>query len=183
MRLPMFALVAALAVAIASGEASAAVIQSTVAGTGLVGGLTDSVPGVPVALDYTPMGVAPAELVGFSLAFQTSGVMFGQLKVKLDAGPDVYSFDSLNGQQVAHTLYDPAWMTGSGSIPSSVLPQLWKDELTDGMLDCRVWVEGVTYGIPDGFSLAAQGWFLVPEPASLAMLALGFLGLGRRRRR
>ncbi len=65
----------------------------------------------------------------------------------------------------------------------SVLPQLWKDELTDGVLNCRLWVEGVTMGAPDQFSLGGTGTFLIPEPAALGLLAIGFLGLGRRRRR
>ena len=183
MRLSLLILAAALTVAVAPGVASAVPIQGMTAGTGWVGGLTDSPPGVPVALDFTSIGTAPAELVGITLGFQSLGIMFGELKIKLDAGPDVYSFDSPNGTQVAHLLYDPAWVPGTGNIPMSVLPQLWKDELTDGVLNCSVWVEGVTYGAPDQFFLNGQGWFLIPEPVALGLLAIGFLGLGRRRRR
>ena len=159
------------------------VIDSLAVGTGFVGGLTDSPPGMPVALDFTLIGTAPAELVAMAINFDTLGVMFGQLKIKLDAGPDVYSFDSPNGGQVSHCFYDPAWMPATGNIPMSVLPQLWKDELTDGVLNCSLWVEGVTYGVPNEFHLGGQGFFLIPEPGALGLLALGSLALGRRRRR
>ena len=58
------------------------------------------------------------------------------------------------------------------------------DELTDGVLNCSLWVEGVTYyGAPDTFHLSGIGLFLIPEPAALGLLALGSLALGRRRRR
>jgi len=183
MRLSLLILAAALMTVIVPAGADAAPINTLAVGTGPLGGLTDSPPGVPVALDFTSIGTAPAELVRMAIYFDTLGVMFGQLKVKLDAGPDVYSFDSLNGRDVAHCLYDPAWMPGTGTIPMSVLPQLWKDELTDGVLNCSLWVDGVTLGAPDQFSLGTQGWFLIPEPGALGLLAIGFLGLGRRRRR
>lgn len=183
MRLSLLILAAALTVAVVPGGASAAPIQSISTGTGLAVGLTDSAPGVPVALDFSSIGTAPAELVQMTLAFDAFGVMFGQLNVKLDAGPDIYSFHSANGQQVAHCLYDPAWFPAPAALPHSILPQLWKDELTDGVLNCSLWVEGVTYGAPGQFSLGGIGFFLIPEPAGLAMLAIGCLALGRRRRR
>ena len=182
MRLSLLILAAALTVAVVPGGASAVVINSLAASTGWVGGLTDSPPGVPVALDFTLIGTAPAELVGITLGFDTLGVMFGQLKIKLDAGPDVYSFDSPNGTQVTHVLYDPAW-SPVPSTPHSVLPQLWKDELTDGVLNCSLWVEGVTVGAPDQCVFKGGGAFLIPEPAALGLLAIGSLALGRRRRR
>ncbi len=184
MRLSLLILAAALTVAVVPGGASAVLIEQMTAGTGPMGGLTDSPPGVPVALDFTSIGTAPAELVGMALGFSTTNIAYGQLKIRLDAGPDVYSFHSPNGRQVSHCFYDPAWLPGTGDPPMSVLPQLWKDELTDGVLNCSLWVEGVTYyGAPDTFLLSGIGLFLIPEPTALGLLALGSLVLGRRRRR
>ena len=183
MRLSLLILAAALTVAVVPGVASAVVINSLAAGTGIVGGLTDYPPGVPVALDYTLIATPPAELVAMAIRFTTVGIAFGELKIKLDAGPDIYSFGPPIGGGVSHLFYDPAWTSGSGDVPASVLPQLWKDELTDGVLNCSVWVEGVTYGIPDWFSFGGGGAFLIPEPAALGLLAIGSLALGRRRRR
>jgi len=183
MRLSLLILAAALTVAVVPGVASAVLIEGMVAGTGIVGGLTDYPPGVPVALDFTSIGTAPAELVAMAIRFYTPNIAFGELKIKLDAGADIYSFGPPIGRGVSHLFYDPAWVSGSGDVPASVLPQLWKDELTDGVLNCSLWVEGVTYGIPNEFRLSGDGLFLIPEPAGLGLLALGSLALGRRRRR
>ncbi len=171
MRTHQVLLVAVLAVAIVPAVASGDEIVSYTVGTGMVGGLTEGVPGAPVSLDFTahPQINPPAQLVQITFAFQSSGIAFDQLKIQLDAGPDIYSFDSLNGQQVAHFFTNP--------------DQLWKDELSDGVLNCHVWVEGVTLGVPDEFMFSASGSFLVPEPATLGLLGIGGLTLLMRRRK
>ncbi len=178
-------LVVVLAVAFVPAMVSGAEIVSQAAGTGTVGGLTEGSPGVPVSLDFTidPRVNPPAQLVQITLSFSTSGLLFDELKIQLDAGPDIYSFGSPDGRYVNHVLYDPTWGSGSGTIPASELDQLWKDELVDGVLNCHVWVEGVTFGVPDSFSMGAGGSFLVPEPATLGLLGIGGLMLLKRRRR
>lgn len=185
MRTHQVLLVAVLAVAIVPTMASGAMFTSVGVGTGYVEGLPEGAPGTAVSLDFTidPQVIPPAQLVQINLIFSSAGVAFDQLKIQLDAGPDIYSFDSTGtGQQVIYLFYDPVWMSGSGTVPASELDQLWKDELADGVLNCHLWVEGITPGM-SGFRLSASGEFLVPEPATLCLLGIGGLALLKRRRR
>ena len=156
-------------------------------GTGWVDGLTEGPPGAAFLLDYAaldPRVGSPIDVVGVTLAFDTLGVLFEDLTIQLDVNPSAaYSFPSPNGQQVAHMLYDPAYFDpGSIGSPHSEIDPVWKAELSDGVLSGRLWVEGVSFGVPTEFSLGGQGWFVVPAPAGLALLAGGGLALVRRRR-
>ena len=177
-------LVVVLAVAIVPAMVSGADIVSYGVGTGYVEGLPEGSPGTAVSLDFTahPQINPPAQLVQINLTFQSAGVAFDRLKIQLDAGPDIYSFDPISGQYVTYFFYDPAWMPGTGTTPHSELDQLWKDELADGVLDCHLWVEGITPGM-SGFHFSSGGSFLVPEPATLGLLGIGGLMLLKRRRR
>ncbi len=150
-------------------------------GTGWVDGLTEGPPGAAFLLDYAaldPRVGSPIDVVGVTLAFDTLGVLFEDLTIQLDVNPSAaYSFPSPNGQQVAHMLYDPAYFDpGSIGSPHSEIDPVWKAELSDGVLSGRLWVEGVSSGMPNQFSLAAEVSFVIPEPAAISLLAFGAAG-------
>ena len=161
---------------------------SVAAGYGWVNsGLTEGPPGAEFELDYAaldPMVASPLDVGSVVLAFDTVGVIWTHLVIQLDADPAaLQSFPTLNGQQVSHLVYDPALVSDPGPGPATVMDPVWKAELSDGVLSGRLWVEGVSAGVPTGFGISALTMFLVPEPGSLAVLVLGAAAALRRRPR
>lgn len=178
-------LLSAVAVAaLLASPAGAETIDSYADGTGELVPSVSS-PGTSFTLDFTPIlsdQAPPHQAVGVLLGFDCH-TPYSQLNIQLSSGPDVHTFapTAPSEDQTAALLYDPAYLSGEGDVPSSFLPEAWKTELADGLLQGTLWVDGTPFA-PEYASLNAQGSYLVPEPATLALVGLGALAaLGRRR--
>jgi hypothetical protein len=183
--------------------ASAVCLHASLAGGGVIVGYSTGIvfdvifgnppiapaiapPGTPFVLDYTPWLGSQSALyqpVGFLMGFQCQ-TPYSTLNIRLDSAPTVYEFPPTfpaDSGTVAW-LYDPAFMSGSGMVPAYVMPDDWKNELADGRLEARFWVEGTPF--PPQFAVV-QGeacYLIVPEPVSLLALAAGATCLLARRR-
>jgi len=170
--------------------AGALSIISAGAGTGHISDPATSSPGTSFVLDYTHLMTGetePYQAVGFALSFTC--YTYTTLNIQLNSSPTIHQFppapSDYQTYQTVVVLYDPDYMTGEGDAPSYIMPDDWKAELDDGLLQGRFWVEGSIFeGMPftpqDAY-MQGQAWYLVPEPATLALLSLGFLALRRRR--
>lgn len=151
------------------------------------GSIATSSPGTAFVIDYTPypVGAAHDDIASVLLAFDCQ-TPFTTADIVLDSSPTVFSFapTAPSTSEFAMLLFDPAYLTGSGNVPTGMLPQAWKDELADGTLSGRIWVEGTPFQ-PQFAMLAALTAFVVgdvPEPATMTLLTLGGLAMLRRRK-
>ncbi|HUT56461.1 MAG TPA: hypothetical protein VNA25_01150 [Phycisphaerae bacterium] len=168
----------AAGVCLCSSLAGAATIESRIDGTGVVNNPATSSPGTAFVLDFTtpPLSGPPTyQAVGLSFLFDCH-TPYTALKIQLDGNSTVYTFGPTapSTDQTAALIYDPAWLSGSGSVPAYVMSDEWRDELSDGRLQGRFWVEGTPFA-PQWASLSGSASYLVPEPAATAALGLGYL--------
>ncbi len=142
-----------------------------------------SSPGSAFTIDYTsdPAAATHIDIAEVLLTFSCQ-TNFTTANILLNSSPTVFSFTPTTGNSsFVLNLYDPAWISNPGtSVPSAVLPQAWKDELADGKLNASLWVNGAPWA-PQSGQLMAQVLFVTPEPATISLLALGGLLLGKRR--
>jgi hypothetical protein len=189
----------AFAVAAATHLASAATIVNTQSGVRGVQstGLATGAPGNAFSFDFRSSitkASAPYDLVQMGLIFDGFGKQFGQLNIQLDSDPTVFSFLPWpgNNYQVAYTLYDPRFNDNPGdpwpATPANLLmPQVWHDELNDGILSGHVWVSNPVTTV-NSYILSTSGVFAVPadatpEPAAAMLMPLALMMLRRQRRR
>jgi len=157
------------------------------AGTGIISNPATASPGTTFVLDYTPMLVdqhhlnQPYQAVGFLMSFMCH-TPYTELNIQLNSGQTIYEFPPTPPSTDATSafLYDPAYLSPSGSVPSYVMAEAWKSEMADGLLEGRFWVEGTPFA-PQWATLSGTGEYIVPEPATVMVLAMAAACLIRRR--
>ena len=153
-------------------------------GTGIVYDPATALPGTAFTLDYTSaLAGQSAQPVSILLGFDCH-VPYSALKIQLASDPTVFSFPPTDPSvnQTAAFLYDPAWAYGGGNVPASVMPDAWRNEMSDGLLQGRFWIEGTSMA-PQYAFLSATGSYLTPEPATLSLVFAGGMALLRRKNR
>jgi hypothetical protein len=159
--------------------------------------LTTSAPGTAFSFDYRSFitnDSAPYDPARFSLGFDAAHVPYSELKIQLDSSPTPFTFLPFtgNGYQSNYVLYDPAYELTPGSPwPATpaymVMPQVWKDDLSDGVLSGKFWVTN-PIGPPNTYFLSTLALFVVPEgaapePSSAFAVVASATALLRRTRR
>lgn len=138
-------------------------------------GLTSSSPGTSFTFDYRALvadDTAPYDAARFNLLFDAAHVQFTELKIQLDSAPTVFTFFPFTGNnyQSNYVIYDPAYETDPGQPwPATpawlVMPQVWKDDLSDGVLSGKFWVTNPS-STPNQYFLSTSAFFVVPEAAA-----------------
>ena len=189
----------ALCLGVARAASGATIFEAQSAVRGSQGtGLATSSPGNAFSFDFRSSitkATAPYDLVQMGLIFDSFGKQFAQLNVELDSAPGT-TFTFLpwpgNNNQIAYTLWDPRFNDNPGdpwpAAPAYLLmPQIWHDELNDGILSGHLWVSNIAAGA-DGYIFSTSGAFAVPagvtpEPAGAVLSLLAPLALSMRRAR
>ena len=154
--------------------ASAAVNQSVIRGvTGV--DLASTAPGNSFSMNFgssITQDTPPYHALQVGLIFDAGSTQFTQLNIKLDSSPTVFTFQPYPGnhRQVAYTLYDPAFNPTPGAgYPTTpefvLLPQEWRDDLADGVLAGKLWVNNPVGGA-NTYLLSASSVFELPQGAS-----------------
>ncbi|MCK4998799.1 MAG: PEP-CTERM sorting domain-containing protein [Anaerohalosphaera sp.] len=166
------------------GIAKAGVVVSMAQGE-LISNPAVTAPGTQFELDFTLIldeYEPPYIIWDIILAFDISPA-FESLNITLGNNTTVYSFEPVlpDLTAISLVLYDPAFSTPTGNMPMMEMPAGWKNELQDGILSGRFWIEGA--GQTQQAQLLAQASYFVPEPASITLLGCaGSLWLIRRNR-
>lgn len=160
-------------------------------------GLTRSAPGILVNLDFlTPLRAAypqfttPMRVAELGVLFENITGTGSSLYLQPASSSTVLTLNMPVPGETVFTFYDPAWEDPAlMQTPHAVLPQDWADELSDGVLSVRLWVDnGAALGSTQFLftSMATvimpdSGGSDLPEPSGLAGLGGMVLLMGRRR--
>jgi len=95
----------------------------------------ESSPGIPFSIDYDALLSThnpPYQLVALSILFSLPRREYDRLHMKLDGGPEIYSFDTLDldSSTIVHLFFDPDEFPGGipGGTPQSEMPQGFIDD-------------------------------------------------------
>ncbi len=166
-----------------SAQTTFASMTGIIAGTHQSGIGTSPETAVPFLLDYTTSGFdfdSVIDIAHSSITFQSSGFTFETMHILLADGTDfafdAYYLSTINGEIYNPTYYNP----GDPNVffsGSNVMNQSWINEITDGQLDASLWLENVgPYGV-QSWNLSSNTTFVIPEPATMSLLALGAAGM------
>ena len=172
-------------VALFPAAASAAPIELTTWASG-----TDAIsaaPGKHFVLDFTGQGFdnfAAADLHYVSFTFDSAPVTFTDLKVSFDGLAQPVTMAARDNHWAEYLLYDPAHKPVGliGSYVQVAMDLALKDAFKDGKLSGNLWLQGASSTDPTAWTVMSEATFVVPEPAMLALLAVGGLALIRSRR-
>lgn len=150
----------------------------------VLGSAVTSAPGRAITLDYREPAKfeAPLHPILLQMRYQTFNTMT-QVHLQLSGGPGLsYTPTSSAGW---HIWYDPTYFNPSSfsSLPNAPMPDAWRTELSDGILNAGIWIDGVAPASGSSvFALSVTNLVAtVPEPGGLGCLLGGLLLIAQRR--